>query len=56
MSNNPDDATDKDLQPEDASTQTDTAEQLKKLQSLYDQGQINKDEYEKKKKEIVDSL
>ena len=56
MSNNPDDATDKDLQPEDDSTQTDTAEQLKKLQSLYDQGQINKDEYEKKKKEIMDAL
>lgn len=31
-------------------------ERLKKLQSLYDQGLINKDEYEKKKKEIMDSL
>jgi hypothetical protein len=34
----------------------DAAERLKKLQSLYDQGLINKDDYEKKKKEIVDSL
>jgi hypothetical protein len=50
MSNNPGDAGDQDLPA------ADTAEQLKKLQSLYDQGQINKDEYEKKKKEIVDSL
>ena len=34
----------------------DAGVRLKKLQSLYDQGLINKDEYEKKKKEIVDSL
>jgi alpha-L-arabinofuranosidase len=34
----------------------DAAVRLKKLQSLYDQGLINKDEYEKKKKEILESL
>ena len=34
----------------------DATVRLKQLQSLYDQGLINKDEYEKKKKEIMDSL
>ena len=56
MDNNPADAADQDLPATDTSTKTDTAEQLKKLQSVYDQGLINKDEYEKKKKEIIDSL
>ena len=40
----------------DNGTKPDPAERLKKLQSVYDQGLINKDEYEKKKKEIMDSL
>jgi C-terminal peptidase prc len=34
----------------------DLTERLKKLQSLYDQGQISKEEFEKKKQEIMDSL
>src|ERR1039457_1357368 len=34
----------------------DAGERLKKLQSLFDQGLINKDEYVKKKKEIMDAL
>jgi hypothetical protein len=34
----------------------DAGVRLKKLQSLYDQGLINKDEFEKKKQEIMDSL
>jgi hypothetical protein len=50
MDNNPGNAADQDL------STADTAEELKKLQSLYDQGQISKDEYEKKKQEILDSL
>jgi 3-keto-disaccharide hydrolase/Short C-terminal domain len=39
-----------------AQNKSDAAERLKKLQSLYDQGLINKDDFEKKKKEILDSL
>jgi hypothetical protein len=34
----------------------DTTERLKKVKSLYDQGLINKEEYDKKRKEIMDSL
>jgi hypothetical protein len=34
----------------------DTAERLRKLQSLYDQRLIDKEDYDKKKKEIMDSL
>ena len=34
----------------------DAAERLKKLKSLYDQGLISKEDYDKKVKEIVDSL
>lgn len=42
--------------PETPAGKPDPAERLKKLESLYQQGLINKDEYEKKKKEIMDSL
>jgi hypothetical protein len=42
--------------PTDNSATPDAAGRLKKLQSLLDQGLINKDEFEKKKKEIMDSL
>jgi hypothetical protein len=42
--------------PADNTAKPNAAERLKKLQSLFDQGLINKDEYEKKKKEIMDSL
>jgi hypothetical protein len=38
------------------SAKPDAAERLKKLQSLYDQGLINKDEFQKKKQEILDSF
>ena len=34
----------------------DAAERLKKIKSLYEQGLINKEDYEKKVKEIMDSL
>jgi alpha-L-fucosidase len=34
----------------------DAAERLKKVKALYDQGLINKDDYDKKVKEIMDSL
>ena len=34
----------------------DAAERLKKVKSLFDQGLINKEEYDKKVKEIMDSL
>lgn len=40
----------------DAPHNSDPQIQLKKLKDQLDQGQINKDEYEKKKKEIMDSL
>jgi hypothetical protein len=32
------------------------ADRLKQLKSLYDQGLINKDDYDRKSKEIIDSL
>ncbi len=35
---------------------TDPAERLKKLKALYEQGLINKDDYDRKVKEIMDSL
>jgi hypothetical protein len=34
----------------------DAAERLKKVKSLFDQGLINKEDYDKKVKEIMDSL
>ena len=39
-----------------AAGKADAATRLKQLQSLYDQGLINKDEYDKKKQEILGSL
>jgi hypothetical protein len=42
--------------PGDAPHNSDPQIQLKKLKDQLDQGQINKDEFEKKKKEIMDSL
>lgn len=39
-----------------APTARDSSQRLKELKSLYDQGLINKDVYEQKKKEILDSL
>ena len=39
-----------------APTKPDAAERLKKVKALYDQGLINKDDYDKKVKEIMDSL
>jgi len=46
----------KDEAASGAQPKSDLSERLKKLQSLYDQGLINKDDYDKKKKEIMDSL
>ena len=42
--------------PADATAKPDAAERLKKVKALYDQGLINKDDYDKKVKEIMDSL
>ena len=42
--------------PADAGANPDAAERLKKVKSLYDQGLINKEDYDKKVKEIMDSL
>jgi hypothetical protein len=42
--------------PADNSAKPDAAERLKQLKSLYDQGLINKDDYDKKVKEVMDSL
>jgi DNA-directed RNA polymerase subunit RPC12/RpoP len=42
--------------PADAAGKPDAATRLKTLKSLYDQGLINKDDYDKKVKEIMDSL
>ncbi|HEY5233490.1 MAG TPA: LamG-like jellyroll fold domain-containing protein [Verrucomicrobiae bacterium] len=42
--------------PPDNSAKPDAAERLKKVKALYDQGLINKDDYDKKVKEIMDSL
>jgi hypothetical protein len=42
--------------PADATPKPDAAERLKKVKTLYDQGLINKDDYDKKVKEIMDSL
>jgi hypothetical protein len=42
--------------PADSSTKPDAAERLKKVKALYDQGLINKEDYDKKVKEIMDSL
>jgi len=42
--------------PADTAAKPDAAERLRKLQSLYEQGLINKEEYEQKRKEIMDSL
>ncbi len=39
-----------------APTKPDAAERLKKVKELYEQGLINKDDYDKKIKEIMDSL
>ena len=47
----PKDATAADPQPK-----PDATERLKKVKSLYDQGLINKEDYDKKVKEIMDSL
>ena len=50
---NPPPATSATAAPE---TKPDAAERLKKVKALYDQGLINKDDYDKKVKEIMDSL
>jgi hypothetical protein len=42
--------------PTDNSSKPDAAERLKKVKSLFDQGLINKEDYDKKVKEIMDSL
>ena len=42
--------------PVAAPAKPDAAERLKKVKSLYDQGLINKEDYDKKVKEIMDSL
>ena len=42
--------------PADNSGKPDAAERLKKIKALYDQGLINKEDYDKKVKEIMDSL
>ena len=42
--------------PADNSAKPDASERLKKVKSLYDQGLINKEDYDKKVKEIMDSL
>jgi len=42
--------------PADSTGKPDAAERLKKVKALYDQGLINKDDYDKKVKEIMDSL
>jgi len=42
--------------PADTSTKPDTATRLKQLKSLFDQGLINKEDYDKKVKEIMESL
>ena len=42
--------------PTDAAGKPDVATRLKQVKSLYDQGLINKDDYDKKVKEIMDSL
>ena len=42
--------------PADNTAKPDAAERLKKLKSLFDQGLINKEDYDKKVKEIMDSL
>jgi hypothetical protein len=42
--------------PADSSTKTDAAGRLKQVKSLYDQGLISKEDYDKKVKEIMDSL
>jgi hypothetical protein len=42
--------------PADSSTKADPAERLKKVKALYSQGLINKEDYDKKVKEIMDSL
>ena len=40
----------------DSMPKPDTAERLKKVKTLYDQGLISKEDYDKKVKEIMDSL
>ena len=42
--------------PVAAPAKPDTTERLKQVKSLYDQGLINKDDYDKKVKETMDSL
>jgi len=42
--------------PVDSIAKPDAAERLKKMKALYDQGLINKEDYDKKVKEIMDSL
>jgi alpha-L-fucosidase len=42
--------------PADNSAKPSAADRLKQVKSLYDQGLINKDDYDKKVKEIMDSL
>jgi Concanavalin A-like lectin/glucanases superfamily len=42
--------------PADAAAKPDAAERLKKVKALYDQGLINKEDYDKKVKETLDSL
>jgi hypothetical protein len=44
------------MAPADAGAKPDAAERLKKVKTLYDQGLINKEDYDKKVKEIMDSL
>ena len=46
----------KDETATDTQTKPDAGERLKKLKSLYDQGLINKEDYDKKVKEIMDAL
>ena len=42
--------------PADATPKPDAAERLKKVKALYDEGLINKEDYDKKVNEIMDSL
>ena len=42
--------------PADSIAKPDAAERLKKVKALYDQGLINKEDYDKKVKEIMDAL
>lgn len=47
---------DVNMAPTNSAAKPDAAERLKKVKSLFDQGLINKEDYDKKVKEIMDSL